>query len=98
MAWKIIQANAEGAIYNSEFKRQSNAITEHGFFDPTKNFSFEFFFQVHIKLHEIYAAALDPVPEWRKINAFTKRIKCTQLQDDYCGIKDGAIYQNFIAL
>ena len=27
-----------------------------------------------------------------------KGIKCTQLQDDYLGIKDDAIYQNFIAL
>ena len=27
-----------------------------------------------------------------------KGIYCTQLQDDYRGIKDGAIHQNFIAL
>ena len=53
--------------------------------------------QVHIKSHEIHAAALDPVPEWIKTNYFIKVIKCTQLQYDYRGIKDDSRYHNFTA-
>ena len=48
------------------------------------------YFQVHVKLHEIHAAELDPVPEWRKWNAFVKVIMSIQLQDEYRGIKDDA--------
>ena len=47
------------------------------------------------KLHEIHAAGLNPVPEWRKINDFKKVIKWTQLQNDYHGINDNAMYQIF---
>ena len=50
-----------------------------------------------MKSHEIYAKALDPVPELRKRNAFMKEIKYTQLQDDYRVIKDDAKYQNSTA-
>ena len=50
-----------------------------------------------MKSHEIYAKALDPVPELRKRNAFMKGIKYTQLQDDYRVIKDDAKYQNSTA-
>ena len=32
------------------------------------------------------------------INASMKRVKCTQLKDDFFGIKDDDTYQNFTAL
>lgn len=96
-AWKKITDNVEGANYHSELKRQGDAVIENAFFDPTKNFSFERYFQAHVKSHEIHAAALDPVPEWRKINGFMKGVKCTQLQDDYRNIKDDTRFQNFTA-
>jgi len=94
-AWMSIKANVEGASYNSELKRQGDAMIESAFFDPTRNFSFEKYFQLHVKSHEIHAAALDQVPEWRKINGFMKGIKCTQLQDDFRNIKDDPRYQSF---
>ena len=90
MAWESIKNNPEGARYNSKLKIQGDAIIEHAFFDSSNNFSFEKYFQVHVKLHEIHAAALDPVPEWRKWNAFVKVIMSIQLQDEYRGIKDDA--------
>ena len=68
------------------------------FFDPTNIFSFEKYFQVQVKSHEIHSTAFDPVLEWRIIHAFMKVIKFTQLQDDYGCINDGARYQNFTAL
>ena len=39
-----ILSNVEDVRYNSEMKVQGDAITEHAFFDPTKNFSFEKYF------------------------------------------------------
>ena len=96
-AWKAILANVEGANYASELKRQGDQIIDQTFFDPTKNFSFEKYFDKHVKSHELHAAAMAPVPEWRKIDQFMKNIKCTLLQNDYRAMKDMPQYQNFTA-
>ena len=97
-AWAAIIANVEGANYPSELKRQGDQIIENAFFDPNKNFTFEKYFDKHVKSHELHAAANAPVPEWRKIDQFMKNIKCSHLQNDYRNLKDGAMYQNFTAM
>ena len=56
-AWKEIIANVEGANYASELKRQGNQIIENAFFDPNKNFTFEKYFDKHVKSHKFHAAA-----------------------------------------
>ena len=66
MAWKKIKINVEGDRYNSKSKIQGDDIIEHVFFDPTKMFSFEKYFQIHVKSHEIDSTELYSVPEWRK--------------------------------
>ena len=78
MEGKIIKDHVEYARYNRELKRQGDTIIDNAFFDPTKNLLFEEYFQVHIKLHKIHAAALYTVTEWRKINVFMKGIKQTK--------------------
>ena len=97
MWWKIIKANVQCSRYNGEFKIQGGAIIEHGFFDQTNIFWVVKYFQVHVKSHEIHAAELDPVPESRKINAFIKVTKSTQLQDDYRVINNDARYHDLTA-
>ena len=96
-AWEAILANVEGANYASELKRQGDQIIDQAFFDPTKNFTFEKYFDKHVKSHELHSAAMAPVPEWRKIDQFMKNIKCSLLQNDYRAIKDIPQYQNFTA-
>ena len=96
-AWKAIIANVEGANYASELKRQGDQIIENVFFDPNKNFTFEKYFDKHVKSHELHAAAQAPVPEWRKIDQFMKNIKCSNLQNDYRNLKDSSLYQSFTA-
>ena len=59
-AWKAIVANVEGANYTSELKRQGNQIIENAFFDPNKNFTFEKYFDKHVKSHKLHAAAQAP--------------------------------------
>ena len=97
-AWSAIIANVEGANYSSELKCQGDQIIENAFFDPNKNFTFEKYFDKHVKSHELHAAANEPVPEWRKIDQFMKNIKCSHLQNDYRNLKDGAMYQNFTVM
>ena len=75
-AWKAIIANVEGENYASELKLQGDQIIENAFFDPNKNFTFEKYFDKHVKSHKLHAAAQAPVPEWRKIYQFMKNIKC----------------------
>lgn len=77
-AWKAILANVEGAKYASGLKRQGYQIIDGAFFDPTKNFTFEKYFDKHVKSHKLHAAAMSPVLEWRKIDQFMKYIKCSQ--------------------
>ena len=96
-AWSSILANVEGANYASELKRQGDQVIDGAFFDPTKNFTFEKYFDKHVKSHELHAAAMAPVPEWRKIDQFMKNIKCSLLQNDYRALKDLPQYQTFTA-
>ena len=98
MACKIIKADVKSVRYNIKFKIQVGSIIEYVSFDPTRNVSFEKYSQVHVKQHEIHAEALYLLPEWMNINASMKRVKCTQLKDDFCGIKYDDTYQNFTAL
>ena len=44
--------NVEGANYASELKRQGNQVIENAFFDTNKNFTFEKYFDKHVKSHE----------------------------------------------
>ena len=93
--WKEIIANVEGANYASELKRQGDQIIENAFFDQNNNFTFEKYFDKHVKSHELYAASQAPVPEWRKIDQFMKNIKCSNLQNDYRNLKDSSLHQSF---
>ena len=97
-AWNAILANVEGGNYTSELKRQGDHVIEGAFFDPTKNFTFEKYFDKHVKSHELHAEANAPVPEWRKIDLFVKGIQCTALQNDFRGLKDDPKYSTFTAL
>ena len=65
-AWNSLTAIVEGASFPTELKRQGDAIIKDLFYDPNKNFSFERYYQLHARSHEIFAAAGDPVAEWRK--------------------------------
>lgn len=95
-AWNSLTAIVEGASFPTELKRQGDAIIKDLFYDPNKNFSFERYYQLHARSHEIFAAAGDPVAEWRKINQFMDGIKCRKLQDeDYRGMKDDPRYATF---
>ena len=94
-AWKAIIANVEGANYASELKSQGYYIIENELFDPNENFTFEKYFDKHVKSHKLHAAAQAPVPEWRKIDQFVKNIKCSNLQNDYRNLKDSSLYQSF---
>ena len=96
-AWDSLTAIVEGASYATELKRQGDAIIKDLFYDPTKNFSFERYYQLHARSHEIFAAAGDPVAEWRKISQFMNGIRCTKLQDDYRGMRDDNRYLTFSA-
>ena len=90
-----LTAIVEGASYPTELKRQGDAIIKELFYDPNKNFSFEKYHQLHARSHEIFAAAGDPVAEWRKITQFMGGIRCNKLQDDYRGMKDDPRYNTF---
>ena len=94
-AWNSLTAIVEGASYPTELKRQGDAIIKDLFYDPNKNFSFEKYHQLHTRSHEIFAAAGDPVAEWRKITQFMGGIRCNKLQDDYRGMKDDPRYNTF---
>ena len=94
-AWDAITAIVQGASYTNELKRQGDKLIKELFYDPTKNFDFERYYQIHARSHEIFTAASAPVPEWKKINDFMAGIRCTKLQDDYRNIKDDPRYQNF---
>ena len=96
-AWDSLTAIVEGASYADELKRQGDAIIKELFYDPTKNFSFERYYQLHARSHEIFSAAGEPVAEWRKISQFMGGIRCSKLQDDYRGLKDDARYNTFSA-
>ena len=96
-AWSKITANVQGANYHSDLKRKADRIISGAFFDPNKAFSFEQYFQKHVKAHEIFAAADAPVPEWKKIEDFMKEIRCSHLQNDYRVIKDVPEFSTFTA-
>ena len=77
---------------------QGDQVIENTFFDPNKNFTFEKYFDKHVKSHKLHAAAQPPVPEWRKIDLFMKNIKCNNLHNDYRNLKDSSLYQSFTAI
>ena len=97
-AWKAILANVEGGNYNSELKRQGDAVIEGAFFDPAKNFTIEQYFDKHVKSHELHAEANAHVPDWKKIDQFMKGIRCTSLQNDFRNIKDDPQYSTFTTM
>ena len=94
-AWRAILANVQGASYNTELKRQADATIEGAFFDPTKNFTFEKYFDKHVRCHELYHSAEAALPEWRKIDLFMKGVRCNDLQNDYRTLKDDPRYDTF---
>lgn len=96
-AWHVVKQNVEGASYSSELKRKADSMTKNAFYDPSKNFSFETYFQIHTKAHELMASAGAPVPEWKKISDFMSGIRCSQLLNDYRQIKDLPTYTNSFA-
>ena len=69
-AWNAILANVEGENYVTELKRQGDKATVGAFFDPTKNFSIEKYFDLHVESHVLHREAGAEVPEWRKIEQF----------------------------
>ena len=98
VAWKAIIVNVEGANHASELKRKGDQIIDNTLFDPNKNFTFENYFDKHVKSQELHAAAQAPVPEWRNIDQFMKNIKCSNLQNNYRNLKDIPLYQSFTAM
>ena len=50
--WKAIIVNVEGANYASELKSQGDHIIKNALFDSNKNFTFEKYFDKHVKSHE----------------------------------------------
>ena len=95
--WKEIIDNVQGANYSSDLKRSADRIISTAFFDPDKMFSFEQYFDKHVRAHSIFAEAGAPLAEWKKIEDFMKGIKCTHLQNDYRQIKDLPQYSTFTA-
>ena len=91
-AWMKITQNVEGTGYYDELKRQADSSLTKAFFNPSRNFSFEQYFAIHTRAHEMMAAALTPTAEWKKIADFMKNIQCSHLQNDYCTIKDIPAY------
>ena len=90
-----ITDNVQGANYASDLKRKADQIISGAFFDPDKMFSFEQYFQKHVRAHEIFAAADAVVPEWKKIEDFMKGIRCSHLQNDFRMIRDNGAYATF---
>lgn len=78
-AWKNITDNVEGAHYNNELRRDANAIADSAFLDPSKQFSFESYFQKHTQYHDKMAKAGEPVSDWTKIKKFMGGIRCKKL-------------------
>jgi hypothetical protein len=93
--WKEITDNVQGANYSSDLKRSADRIISSAFFDPEKMFSFEQYFEKHVRAHAIFAEAGAPLAEWKKIEDFMKGIKCTHLQNDYRQVKDLPQYATF---
>ena len=94
-AWDSTIGIVQGASYTNELKRQGDRLIKDLFYDPTKNFAFERYYQIHARSHEIFTASGAPVPEWKKINDFMTGVRCSKLQDDYRGLKDDPKYQTF---
>ena len=80
-AWNAIIANVEGAHYNNELRRRADTIVTQAFYDPTKHFSFEDYFQRHTRYHSMMERAGDPVSDVQKIQRFIAGIKCNVLQN-----------------
>ena len=97
-AWTAILANVEGASYVAELKRQGDREIDGAFFDPTKNFTMEQYFDKHVKSHELHKEANAPIAEWRKIEDFMKGVRCRELQNDFRGFKDDPHYNTFTTM
>ena len=79
-AWTAILNNVEGAHYKNELRRKAEDLASTAFYDPTKHFSFESYFEKHTKYHDMMSKAGDPVSETQKIQRFTRGIRCNTLQ------------------
>lgn len=66
-AWKNITDNVKGANYRNEVHRYANTIANSAFWDPSKYFLFESYFQKHFQYHDKMAKAGKPVSDWTKI-------------------------------
>ena len=60
-------------------------------------FSFEQYFEKHVKAHALFAEAGAPMAEWGEIEDFMKGVKCSHLQNDHRQIKDLPQYATFTA-
>ena len=62
-AWRVILSKVQGGTYNTELKRQGDTVIDSVFFDPSKNFTFEKYFDKHVIWNELHAASRAPVSE-----------------------------------
>ena len=97
-AWIAILANVEGSNYMTELKLQGDKVIDGAFFDSTKNFTIEKYFDLHVESHVLHREAGAEVSEWRKIEKFMAGIRCTKLQNDYRNLKDDLRYSTFTTL
>lgn len=95
-AWENITNNVEGAHYNNELRRDANAIADSAFWDPSKQFSFESYFQKHTQYHDKMQKAGEPVSDWTKIEKFMSGIRCEKLKSIFInGNFDGYSFTQF---
>ena len=97
-AWVAILANVEGSNYVDELKSMGKEVITGAFFDPTKNFTIETYFDKYVESHVLHKEAGDPVPHWRKIKQFMAGIRCVELQNNFRHLKDDPVYGTFTSL
>lgn len=77
VTWSRILANVQGGQFCNELQRQANSIVSNEFWDPSRHFAFESYFQKHTRYHDMMDKAGDPVSEWQKVEKFMEGIRCT---------------------
>ena len=82
-AWNDILDNVEGNNYRTELRRKAEALITNAFYNPSRNFSFEDYFQKHARYHDMMSKAGAPVSDWQKIEKFMQGVKCQSLQTVY---------------
>lgn len=93
-AWTRILANVEGAHFRNELCRQANTIVSKAFWDPSRHFSFEQYFQRHTQYHDMMESA--GAADWQKNEKFMEGIKCDQLQSVFVNNSyDGFTFARF---